>query len=94
MHFLHCGIAIFAHDGGPSRAYLRTNSLYLSIGLHAVLAYGARVNKLLMQFTDPSLAWFTGTSRLVNGLVGWLVLLGIGGVILRWARPTAPRRCA
>lgn len=77
-----------------SLAYLRTNQLYLSIGLHAVLAYGARVNKLLIQFTDPSLAWFTGTSRLVNGVVGWLVLLGIGGVILRWARPTAPGRCA
>jgi membrane protease YdiL (CAAX protease family) len=75
-------------------SYLRTNQLFLAMGLHAALAYGARVNKLLIGFPDPSLAWLTGTSRLVNGLAGWVALLGIGGVILRWAQPTARGRGA
>ena len=61
--------------------YLQTGQLYLSMGLHAALAYGGRVNKLLIEFTDLSLSWLAGTSRLVNGLAGWVMLLGIGGVI-------------
>jgi membrane protease YdiL (CAAX protease family) len=67
-------------------SYLRTRQLYLAIGLHAALAYGARVNKLLIQFSDVSLAWLTGTSRLVNGLSAWLVLAAIGGIVWWWTR--------
>lgn len=74
-------------------SYLATSHLSLAIGLHAVLAYGARVNKLVIQFTDPSMAWLFGTSRLVNGLMNWLLLLGIGGFIVWWARHGAGRRC-
>jgi membrane protease YdiL (CAAX protease family) len=64
-----------------SFSYLRTRQLYLAAGLHAALAYGARVNKLLIEFPDLSLSWLSGTSRLVNGLVGWLVLLGLSGIV-------------
>jgi membrane protease YdiL (CAAX protease family) len=60
-------------------SYLRTGRLWLAIGLHAVLAYGARVNKLLVQSSDPSLAWLIGTNRLVDGVVGWCALLALGG---------------
>ena len=65
---------------------LRTKQLYLAVGLHASLAYGAGINKLLFTFPDPSRAWLTGTSRLVNGLVGWVVLLAVGGLIVWWRR--------
>ena len=64
-----------------SLAYLRTHQLYLSMGLHAALAYGARVNKLVIEFTNSSLSWLVGTSRLVNGFAGWAALLGIGGIV-------------
>jgi len=74
-------------------SYLVTNQLSLAIGLHAVLAYGARVNKLVIQFTDSSMAWFFGSSRLVNGLMSWLLLLGIGGFIVWWKCHGAGRRC-
>ncbi len=70
-----------------SLSVLRTRSLYLAIGLHGALAYWARVNKLLIAFTDPSLQWLVGSSRLVNGIVGWLVLGGLGWLIVRYARP-------
>ena len=63
--------------------YLSTRNLWLAIGLHAALAYGARINKLVLAFPDP-FSWLTGTSRLVNGLAGWIALLGIGGVVWWW----------
>ena len=68
---------------------LATRRLHLAIGLHAVLAYGARVNKLLIQFSDPSLAWLTGTSRLVDGMAAWLALLGVGGGLAAMGRRRA-----
>jgi membrane protease YdiL (CAAX protease family) len=67
-------------------SYLVTHQLYLAIGLHGVLAYGARINKLVIDIPETSLGWLVGTSRLVNGLAGWLAVLGIGGMILWWAR--------
>jgi putative exosortase-associated protein (TIGR04073 family) len=67
-------------------SYLRTGALFLAVGLHAALAYGARVNKLLIAFNDSSTAWLTGTSRLVNGACGWIVLLALAAVIWWWTR--------
>ncbi|MBI2104679.1 MAG: CPBP family intramembrane metalloprotease [Candidatus Omnitrophica bacterium] len=69
-----------------SLSYLRTRQLYLAIGLHAVLAYGARVNKLVIAFADPSNAWLVGTSRLVDGVLAWAALAGAGGCVLWWTR--------
>ncbi len=69
--------------------YAKTGQLYLAIGLHASLAYGVRVDKLFIEFPEPS--WLGGTSRIVNGLPGWLALLGLAGVIIWWAR-SARRR--
>ena len=67
-------------------SYLRTKQLYFAVGLHAVLAYGARINKLLIQFSNPTLAWLVGTNRLVNGLEGWLALVGLGLWVWRMRR--------
>lgn len=66
---------------------LSTGQLYVAIGLHAALAYGARVNKLLIAFTESSPQWLVGTSRLVNGVTAWLALLGVGWIVARWAKP-------
>ena len=65
-------------------SYLQTGQLWLGIGLHAALAYGARVNKLVIAFSDTSMSWLVGTSRLVNGLSAWLALTLIGIVIWWW----------
>lgn len=68
---------------------LRTGHLYLAIGLHASLAYWARLNKLLVEFpTDSSWQWLVGTNRLVNGLVPWGLLVLIGVALIRWNRRT------
>lgn len=70
---------------------LLTKQLYLAIGLHAVLAYGARVNKLLLMMPEESLYWLSGTSRLVNGLLAWLGLGLLGGWML-WQMGQARRQ--
>lgn len=64
---------------------LQTRQLSLAIGLHASLAYGARVNKVLITFHDSS-NWLAGTSRLVNGAAGWMALLAIAGIVSGWSR--------
>ncbi len=69
-----------------SLATLTTKQLYLAIGLHASLAYWARVNKLLFAFPDPSWQWLVGTNRLVNGVVAWGVLIGLAWVVSRQRR--------
>ncbi|MBI4004025.1 MAG: CPBP family intramembrane metalloprotease [Candidatus Omnitrophica bacterium] len=77
---------LFLFGGVLALSFLLTHQLYLAVGLHAVLAYGARVNKLLIEFTDPSLSWLVGTSRLVNGAASWMVLLMMGGMVVWWVR--------
>lgn len=66
-------------------ACFRTGRLSLAIGLHAALAYGARVNKLLIRI-ETDVPWLVGTNRLVNGLAGWAALLVLAAVLL-WRRP-------
>ncbi len=77
---------LFLLGGILALSYLRTGRLYLAIGLHAALAYGARVNKLVVQFPDPSWMWLVGSNRLVNGLAGWGALMGMGCAIVAWTR--------
>lgn len=84
---------LFLLGGVLALSYVLTHQLYLAVGLHAALAYGARVNKLLMTFSEPVPSWLIGTSRLVNGLAGWGILLAIGAVVVWWARDHARRRC-
>ncbi len=79
-------VGLFVLGSVLALCYLVTRRLTLAIGLHAAFAYGARVNKLLIEFTDPSLAWLVGTNRLVNGVIHWFVLLGMGGLVIWWAR--------
>jgi len=65
---------------------LNTGSLWTAIGLHAVLAYGARVNKLVLAIPESSWWWLTGTSRLVNGVAAWGLILLSGWIIWRRSR--------
>ncbi len=82
---------LFLVGGLLATSYLLTQQLYLAVGLHASLAYGARVNKLLIGFTDSSHAWLVGTSRLVNGLASWIALIGMGLIMVWWVRTSQNR---
>ncbi len=67
-------------------AVVQTGQLYLSIGLHASLAFGARVNKQLVEFASGPPGWLVGTSRLVNGVVAWVLIGSLAVLIMRYAR--------
>lgn len=77
---------LFLLGGFLAACYVLTGRLSLAIGIHAVLAYGARVNKLFLQFTNPDLSWLVGTSRLINGLASWVALLVVGAMIVGWVK--------
>jgi len=80
-------IGLFLLGSVLSLSYLATHQLYIALGLHASLAYGARVNKLVVHFfPEPPTLWVMGTGRLVNGMVSWALLLVIGGIVMWWTR--------
>ena len=61
---------------------LRTNQLYASIGLHASLAYWARINKFVVGVTDGRLPWLVGSNKLIDGLAAWLLLAFMWGAVV------------
>jgi membrane protease YdiL (CAAX protease family) len=75
-----------------SSAVLRTGQLWPAIGLHAVLAYAARVNKLVVEFSGGAAPWLVGTSRLINGVGAWVALGVLGWVIARYGARLAHGR--
>lgn len=87
-------VGLFLLGGVLSMAYLKTGQLYLSIGLHAALAYWARVNKLFVDVTAQHWEWLVGGNRLVNGVIGWAMLIGLGWIIIRSGRASARDRRA
>jgi membrane protease YdiL (CAAX protease family) len=69
-----------------SYAVLRTNSVYLSIGLHAGWVFAIKTVRIFGEFERNDLGWLFGSSepKIVSGVVTWIgiaVLVG-GGVHL------------
>ena len=72
-------------------AALRTNLLYLSIGLHASLVYLVKSQKHLLVFDGGSPRWLFGNERLLTGMAGWLALALLGWWVWRVTQGRAPR---
>ena len=84
-------VGLFLLGGALALSFLQTHQLYFAVGLHAALAYGARINKLFVDFAPDSLSWLVGTSRLTDGLLNWTVLLTMGAGIFWWGRSLRSR---
>jgi uncharacterized protein len=73
-------------------AYLRTGSLYLSIGIHAGWVFLIKFDNT---FTDripgASTVWF-GDDKWVTGIAAWIMLLVVGSLIALWGRRLAQPR--
>lgn len=69
-------------------AALRTQSLYLPIGLHASLVYCVKMQKHLIAFEGGSPRWLFGNERLLTGALGWAALVVLGWWVWRttWGR--------
>lgn len=69
-------------------AYLRTGSLYLSIGLHAGWVFGIKAETLFLDRISSVAPWFFGDGRVVTGVFGWMMLL----LMLLVVRCVIPRK--
>ena len=67
---------------------LWTHQLWLAIGLHAALAYGAQVNRLVIAIPNSSLTWLVGSNRLINGVAAWAALGLLAGIVWWWTHRT------
>ncbi|MBI4527482.1 MAG: CPBP family intramembrane metalloprotease [Deltaproteobacteria bacterium] len=63
-----------------SYAFLRTGSLYLSIGLHAGWVFGLKSLRVFGDYRRAELGWLFGFSepKLVSGVAGWAGILLVG----------------
>ena len=68
-----------------SYAFLRTGSLYLSIGLHAGWVFALKSIRVYGDFRREELGWLFGSSdpKLVSGVAGWIAIVAVG-VIIHW----------
>ena len=79
-------IGLFGFGIVLAYATLRTQLLYLPIGLHASLVYLVKSQKHLIAFDGGSPAWLFGSERLVTGAFGWLALGVLGWWVWRVTR--------
>ncbi|MCF6148986.1 MAG: CPBP family intramembrane metalloprotease [Candidatus Kuenenia sp.] len=68
-------IGLFIVGTVLSYAYLKTNSLYLSIGLHAGWVFLIKANRLFFDFVGSKSGWLFGDRKLINGIIGWSFLI-------------------
>ncbi|MBI4489706.1 MAG: CPBP family intramembrane metalloprotease [Deltaproteobacteria bacterium] len=66
-----------------SYAYLRTGSLYLSIGLHAGWIFGLKTIRVFGDYRREDLGWLFGSSepKLISGVAGWIGIITVGIII-------------
>ena len=63
-----------------SYAFFRTNSLYLSMGLHAGLVFGIKTIRIYGNYTREDLGWIFGSSdpKIISGIAAWIGIVAIG----------------
>jgi membrane protease YdiL (CAAX protease family) len=80
-----------------SYAFLRTGSIYLSMGLHAGWVFGIKTIRIYGDFSRGDLGWLFGSSdpKIVSGVATWLGVLCVSVVVHFMTRPhpnPLPRR--
>lgn len=78
-------VGLFLIGGVLSYAYLRTGSLYLSIGLHAGWIFGLKTIRVYGDFRREDLGWLFGSSepKIVSGILSWIGILAVG-MFIHW----------
>ena len=68
-----------------SYAFLRTNSLYLSIGLHAGWIFGIKTIRIYGNYTREDLGRLFGSSdpKIISGIATWVGVIAVG-VLIHW----------
>ena len=66
-----------------SYAFIKTKSLYLSIGLHTGMVFMMKADGMFLVRVREKLGWLFGDSKLVTGVLVWFLLIFILFVIKR-----------
>ncbi len=68
-----------------SYAFIRTGSLYLSIGLHSGWIFGLKTIKVYGNYSREDLGWVFGSvdPKFVSGVATWICFLAVG-LIVYW----------
>lgn len=64
--------------------FMRTGSLYPCIGLHAGCVFFLKMDGVLIRHEDREPLWIFGGGQNYDGLLGWLALLILGVLLLRF----------
>jgi membrane protease YdiL (CAAX protease family) len=66
-------------------AFIRSGSLYLSIGLHAGWIYGLKTIRVYGDYRRESLGWLFGSSepKLLSGVAIWIMIVAVG-IVIYW----------
>ena len=75
------GLFIFGYF--LTQVFLKTGSLYLSMGWHTGLVTALKYHSRLVGPLDTKWNWFWGDRHYYNGVVGWLCLLFCGFLLLK-----------
>jgi membrane protease YdiL (CAAX protease family) len=66
-----------------SYAFIKTKSLYLSIGIHTGMVFMMKADGMFLVRVREKLGWLFGDSKLVTGVLVWFLLIFILFVIKR-----------
>lgn len=70
-------VGLFLFGAVLGVAVLRTGSLFLAMGLHAGCVFGIKAEGIFLNRVKAVAPWFFGDGRIVTGVFGWIVLLGM-----------------
>jgi membrane protease YdiL (CAAX protease family) len=73
-----------------SYAFIKTKSLYLSIGIHTGMVFMMKADGMFLVRVREKLGWLFGDSKLVTGVLVWFFLILILFVIKRIYSRTVP----
>ena len=79
-------IGLFLFGVILSFLFLRTKSLYASIGLHAGAVFGLKLNRRFLPEISERMGLFSGTKNLYDGMAGMLTLAFFAAAAGLWAR--------
>jgi uncharacterized protein len=80
VSFLPGFIGLFLIGVILSYAYMRTDSLYLAIGLHAGWIFGLKTIRVFGDYTKRDLGWIFGSTdpKIVSGMAAWMGVIIVG----------------
>ncbi len=89
--FWPAAVGLFIFGVVLNLLYLRTRSLYAPIGLHAGCVFFVKLDGLFADSLGRN-TLFWGSSKLYDGVMGWIFIAVLGAFLLMLLKPQTPNR--